>query len=71
MADLVNQPTATPTRKVQAAVLGGGVAMAIVIVAKWALHQAAPNLEFPDEVQQAFVVLITAGSAYFTRERAA
>lgn len=65
MSQLVNQPTAAPTRKVAAT----GIAGAITIVLVY-LVQALFNVEIPAEVSSAITLLISFVSGYMVKEQA-
>lgn len=66
MTDLVNQNSATPTRKVTAAMIAGAVATILA----WGLQEFT-GVDVPPGVESAFAVLLTAGAAYWIKERAA
>lgn len=63
--DLVNQPDDTPTRKVQAGVIGGAFATVVVGTAVWL---GAPDP--PMMLEGGIATLASFALAWFTRERA-
>ena len=65
MSELVNQPTAKPTRKVAAT----GIAGAITIVLVYTV-QSLFNVEIPAEVSSAITLLISFASGYIVKEEA-
>lgn len=65
---LVNQLTATPTRKIQATGIAGGLTSAVLGVLHWAAPDITGVMAAPVEAGIVAVVATVAG--YFTRERA-
>ncbi|WP_420433005.1 hypothetical protein [Hyphobacterium sp.] len=65
MTSTVNQSTAAPSRKVTAAMIAG----AIATVLAWGISAIA-GVDVPPGVESAFAVILTAGAAYWIRERA-
>lgn len=61
---LVDQPTATPSRKVTAMGLGGAVAAVI----SWVL-QVTFSLDVPPGVESAFATIVGFATGYLVRER--
>ena len=59
----MNQPTATPTRKIAATGIGGAAATVLIWLA------AQFGMEIPAEVAAGIVALIAAGAGYMTAER--
>ena len=64
--ELVNQPDAVPTRKVQAAGIGG----ALGIIVCWMLNAYVLPQPLPAEVAAAITAVISAGLGYMAKERA-
>lgn len=72
MSELVNQPTAMPTRKVQNGALYGLVSFVLLQIARHFWGDALPA-EIQDSLPMltdATVLLVTVAGAYFTKERA-
>lgn len=67
---LASQPTAEPTRKTTATIVGGGVSTAVAVVVGWVLRQYT-NVEVPAEVQVAIAAIVTVLFGYFAKEREA
>jgi len=65
MPDLINQPSAMPTRKVTAAALAG--ALATVIVGSF---QAFAAVQFPPGFESALAVLVMAATGWWVKDRA-
>lgn len=64
MGDLVNQPSANPTRKVGAGAIGG----AIAAIVAWVLN-AVFGVEIPPEIAISAATLFSFVLSYFVRER--
>ena len=62
-SELVNQPSAHPTRKVTAVGVSGAVATALI----WALREAGIDLD--PEITAALAAMIMGIAGYFARER--
>lgn len=63
MSQLVNQPTAKPTRKVAAGGIGGALSIILTY-----LVQAIFNVELPAEVASAVTLLVSFASSYIVKE---
>lgn len=63
--DLTEQPSAVPTRKMTATVLGGAVATVLA----W-LIGATTGADVPPGVESAFSVIVAVSAGWSTRERA-
>lgn len=60
---LQDQPTASPTRKVASAGIGGAVSIVLVY-----LVQSIFNIEIPSEVASAITAIIAFGAGYLVKE---
>jgi hypothetical protein len=69
MVDTVDQPTAEPTRKTTAAIIGGSASTAFAVVFGWVMRTYT-HTEIPAEVQVAIASIITVAASYLTKERA-
>lgn len=64
MTELVDQPSAKPTRKVAA----GGIAGAVTMIAVWAAKLFG-NVDVPAEIAVAISTLVSFATSYLVRER--
>jgi len=65
MAELVDQPTAAPTRKVAAGGIGGAIMFLVALCLKQFL-----GIELPDEVIAGSTAIVAFLFAYFVKESA-
>lgn len=63
MAQLVEQPTASPTRKVAAGGIGGAVAIVLIYA-----FQQLTGVLLPAEVAGAVTLIVSFGTSYIVKE---
>lgn len=65
MSQLMNQSTATPTRKVAAGGIGGAVAIVLIYA-----FQTFTGAQLPAEVASAVTLIVSFGTSYIVRDEA-
>lgn len=63
MSNLVDQPTAAPTRKVAAGGIGGALSIVLIYII-----QVVFTVELPAEVASAVTLIVSFLASYFVRE---